>query len=97
MSKPMPESIRGLRIIDADTHLAERYDLRTSRAPAAYKSRVPQVKDVNGALTWVIDGDIVMGPDPVDYIAGATGQFTPEERRKFLGANAAKLYKIPLA
>lgn len=57
-----PPVLDGVHIFDADTHITEVYDLWTSRAPAAYKARVPQVKDVNGTPTWVIEGDIVMGP-----------------------------------
>lgn len=57
-----PPTLSGLSIVDADTHIAEVYDLWTSRAPAKFKARVPQVKDVNGVATWVIDGDQVMGP-----------------------------------
>ena len=34
----------GVPVIDADTHYAEPYDLWTSRAPAALKDRMPQVK-----------------------------------------------------
>ncbi|ONH24089.1 amidohydrolase family protein [Pseudofrankia asymbiotica] len=46
----------GLFIVDADSHWSERADLFTSRAPAAYKDRVPQPRDVNGVPTWVMDG-----------------------------------------
>ncbi|HEY3696483.1 amidohydrolase family protein [Phenylobacterium sp.] len=57
-----PPVMAGVTVIDADTHIAEVYDLWTSRAPAAYKARVPQVKEVDGELIWVIDGDKRMGP-----------------------------------
>jgi uncharacterized protein len=45
-----------LRVIDADTHLTEPHDLWTSRAPAAYRDRVPQVRTVDGQPTWTVDG-----------------------------------------
>lgn len=45
-----------LRVIDADTHLTEPHDLWVSRAPAAYRDRVPQVVDVDGTPTWSVDG-----------------------------------------
>jgi uncharacterized protein len=45
-----------VRVIDADTHLTEAHDLWTSRAPAAYKDRVPHVEQVDGQPTWVVDG-----------------------------------------
>jgi uncharacterized protein len=35
-------------------------------------------------------------PDPLEFIAGAAEGFTPEERKKVFGLNAAKLYNIPL-
>jgi predicted TIM-barrel fold metal-dependent hydrolase len=35
-------------------------------------------------------------PDPLNFIAEAAAGFTPEERRKVFGLNAARLYNIPL-
>src|ERR1700712_5347087 len=51
----------GRKVIDVDTHLTEPHDLWTSRAPAALKDRVPQVKVFNGKRSWVIDGDVIIG------------------------------------
>jgi len=51
----------GRRVVDVDTHLSEPHDLWTSRAPASIRDRVPQVKEVDGVRSWVIDGDIVIG------------------------------------
>jgi predicted TIM-barrel fold metal-dependent hydrolase len=48
----MPE----LAVIDVDTHVTEPHDLWTSRAPAAYRDRVPQVVEVDGQPMWSIDG-----------------------------------------
>jgi predicted TIM-barrel fold metal-dependent hydrolase len=45
-----------VRVVDADTHMTESHDLWTSRAPAAYRDRVPHVEDVDGEPTWVVDG-----------------------------------------
>ena len=45
-----------LRIIDADTHFTEPYDLWTSRAPAAYKDRVLHIEERAEGPTWVVDG-----------------------------------------
>lgn len=56
-----PDAQSTIKVIDADTHLTEPWDLWTSRAPAAWKDRVPQVKMHEGAMSWVIDGDKVMG------------------------------------
>jgi predicted TIM-barrel fold metal-dependent hydrolase len=35
-------------------------------------------------------------PDPLNFIAKAAEGFTPDERRKVFGGNAARLYNIPL-
>src|ERR1700730_2725070 len=49
-----------MKVVDADTHLTERHDLWTSRAPAGMKDRLPHVAEVEGQATWVI-GDAVIG------------------------------------
>jgi predicted TIM-barrel fold metal-dependent hydrolase len=48
-----------VKVIDADTHLTERHDLWTSRAPAGMKDRMPHVADVDGQATWVVEGAIL--------------------------------------
>ena len=50
-----------IKIIDADTHLTEPHDMWTSRAPAKYRDRVPQVKMHEGIRSWIIDGDKSIG------------------------------------
>lgn len=44
-------------VIDCDTHLTERHDLWTARAPKAWKDRVPQVQELDGFPTWIVDGE----------------------------------------
>src|SRR5579864_3018643 len=56
MSTPTRTAFDDVRVIDADTHMTEAHDLWTSRAPAAYRDRVPHVEQVDGQPTWVIDG-----------------------------------------
>jgi predicted TIM-barrel fold metal-dependent hydrolase len=56
-----PKMLNGISVIDADTHVSEWHDLWTSRAPAGFKDRVPQVKKVGDQLHWVIDGDKSLG------------------------------------
>ena len=46
----------GLRVIDADSHMTERHDLFTERAPKGYEDRVPRVERIDGADMWVMDG-----------------------------------------
>ena len=50
---------RQVKVIDADTHMTERHDLWTKRAPATWKDRVPHVTQVDGAATWVVDGAVL--------------------------------------
>ncbi|NRA08772.1 MAG: amidohydrolase [Myxococcales bacterium] len=51
-------AIDGLHIIDVDAHITEPHDLWTSRAPAAYRDRVPRVEESNGKRAWVIEGNV---------------------------------------
>ena len=48
-----------LSIIDADTHVTEPHDLWTSRAPAAYRDRVPKVLEIDGVQMWTVDGSVL--------------------------------------
>lgn len=49
--------LAGLKLIDSDTHYSEPYDLWTSRAPAKYKDKVPQVRHASdGKLHWFFNG-----------------------------------------
>jgi predicted TIM-barrel fold metal-dependent hydrolase len=57
-----PSAIDGIPIIDVDTHYNEPHDLWTSRAPAKLRDRVPQVKNVNGIDSWVVERDAVLFP-----------------------------------
>ncbi|MBV9659647.1 MAG: amidohydrolase [Acidimicrobiales bacterium] len=52
-----------LKVIDVDTHLSEPPDLWTSRAPASWRDRVPQVReDSDGVPAWVVDNQILSKP-----------------------------------
>jgi predicted TIM-barrel fold metal-dependent hydrolase len=51
-----------VRVIDADTHMTERHDLFTSRAPKGFEDRVPRVVDVDGKPHWVVDESVDLGP-----------------------------------
>jgi predicted TIM-barrel fold metal-dependent hydrolase len=55
----MDSALNGLRVVDADTHITEPHDLWTSRAPAAYRDRVPRVTEVDGGPKWVVDGAVL--------------------------------------
>jgi predicted TIM-barrel fold metal-dependent hydrolase len=48
--------VQDLRVVDADSHMTERHDLFTERAPKGYEERVPHVEQVDGQPMWVIDG-----------------------------------------
>ena len=47
---------RGLRVVDADSHMTERHDLFTERAPKGYEDKVPHVERIDGMDMWVIEG-----------------------------------------
>lgn len=70
-SSQAASTLAGVSVIDVDTHLTEPADLWTSRAPRAYRDRVPHVEvrsrtsRINGAdlgegSVWVVD-DVVLG------------------------------------
>lgn len=46
--------LKGIKIVDCDTHITEKPDLFTSRAPAKYKDKVPHVRRVNGVDRWFV-------------------------------------------
>jgi uncharacterized protein len=46
----------GLRVVDADSHMTERHDLFTERAPKGYEDIVPRVEIIDGKEMWVIAG-----------------------------------------
>jgi len=52
----VPQLAEDLRIVDADSHMTERHDLFTSRAPKGYEDKMPHVERINGADMWVIEG-----------------------------------------
>jgi predicted TIM-barrel fold metal-dependent hydrolase len=52
-----------VRVVDADTHMTERHDLFTSRAPAKYKDLVPHVTEIDGKPHWILgEKNYDMGP-----------------------------------
>jgi uncharacterized protein len=55
----MTSTLDQVRVVDADTHLTERHDLWTSRAPAGMKDRMPHVTEVDGQATWVVEGAVL--------------------------------------
>ena len=52
----MLELADGLRVIDTDSHMTERHDLFTERAPKGYEEKVPHVEHIDGMDMWVIEG-----------------------------------------
>jgi uncharacterized protein len=53
-SKGLHPSLHGIKIVDCDTHFTEPPDLFTSRAPAKFKDKVPQVRRVDGVDRWFV-------------------------------------------
>ena len=54
-------SIEQLHVIDTDAHITEPPDLWSSRAPAAFRERLPRVRSVDGVPHWFVDGDVELG------------------------------------
>lgn len=52
----MTTLLEGLRVIDSDSHMTERHDLFTERAPKGFEDKVPHVEHIDGVDTWVIAG-----------------------------------------
>jgi uncharacterized protein len=78
----MPTLADEVRIIDADTHLTEKHDLFTSRAPAEYRDLVPRVVDVDGKPWWVVDRDVKLGPARGGGVVSKDGEKFPFEESK---------------
>jgi predicted TIM-barrel fold metal-dependent hydrolase len=76
--------LEGIKIIDVDSHLSEPHDLWTSRAPARIRDLVPQVKERNGRMQWVVAGDIGIGG------LGAASVVLPDGEKQ-LGTSFVKL------
>ncbi len=57
----MTDTLEAVRVVDADTHMTERHDLWTKRAPTAFRDRVPHVTRIDGLATWVVEDDVVLG------------------------------------
>jgi predicted TIM-barrel fold metal-dependent hydrolase len=55
----MTTTLDPVKVIDADTHLTERHDLWTSRAPSGLRDRMPHVAQVDGQATWVVEGEVL--------------------------------------
>jgi len=53
-SRGLRPELEGIKIVDCDTHITEAPDLFTSRAPAQYRDKVPQVRRVNGVDRWFV-------------------------------------------
>jgi predicted TIM-barrel fold metal-dependent hydrolase len=68
----------GLKLIDADSHLTEPVDLWTSRAPAKFKDRVPQVgiDNSDGVSYWWVDG-VKLGKDSSIAFVRKSGEKIP--------------------
>lgn len=47
-----PESLKGIKVLDVDTHLTEPADLWTRLAPEKYKDMVPRVVSSDGRDVW---------------------------------------------
>ncbi len=53
-SKGLFPELKGIKIVDCDTHITEAPDLFITRAPARYKDKMPQVRRVDGVDRWFV-------------------------------------------
>jgi len=53
-SKGLNPALAGIKIVDCDTHITEPPDIFTSRAPAKFKGKVPEIRRVNGVDRWFV-------------------------------------------
>ena len=74
-----------VRVIDADTHMTERHDLFTSRAPKGYEERVPRVVPIDGKPHWVVEDKIDLGPARGGGVVDRNGDKFPFEECKLNG------------
>lgn len=63
-------SMTDIKVIDVDTHISEPMDLWTSRAPAKFRDRVPQMRQLGDRFVWTIDGDRSMGVAAASVVYG---------------------------
>ena len=63
----------NFKVIDTDSHWSEPYDLWTSRAPAKWKDRVPQMEERDGKRRWWFDGNIPIGLPIASSVIGQDG------------------------
>jgi predicted TIM-barrel fold metal-dependent hydrolase len=58
-----------MRIVDADSHYSEPFDLWTSRAPAKYRDQVPQVReDDENKRRWYLGDEILFNAGGASYV-----------------------------
>lgn len=90
--RPIDSVARNLKVIDADTHLSEPEDLWTKRAPAKFKDRVPQIGNVDGKVSWVINGNHAIG------LGGSASSIFHKDGRvsEGMSTNTARVYNIPV-
>lgn len=68
-------------IVDCDAHVTEPPDLWSSRAPAALRDRMPQMRTIDGITNWYLGGEYWA------TIGGNVIEQTPEGARKVIGSH----------
>ena len=77
----MPERAENrYRLVDADTHVNEPPDLWTSRVPARYRDRVPQLQRFEEGDAWVGEGV----KDPINFGFNAAATLSRFERKAWV-------------
>ncbi len=55
-STGLDPSLKGIKIVDCDTHFTEVGDMFTSRAPARLKDKMPRISRIDGVDRWQVAG-----------------------------------------
>ena len=61
-------SLDEIQIIDVDAHISEPADLWSSRAPAAYRDRLPRMEERDGHRAWYVDGVEIAMANPASVV-----------------------------
>ncbi|HJY84374.1 MAG TPA: amidohydrolase family protein [Candidatus Binatia bacterium] len=83
----MPEALRGIKVIDVDTHLTEPPDLWTAQVPAPSKDRVPYVKRTGAVDQWFYKDT------PIGFGGGAAITVIGQNREKYRGTVTLDTYE----
>jgi predicted TIM-barrel fold metal-dependent hydrolase len=81
MERTASERTVATGMVDCDAHVTEPPDLWSSRAPAAFRDRMPQMRTIDGVTNWYLDDEYWC------TIGGNVIEQGPEGARKVVGSH----------